>query len=138
MKKMLRTTLTSAFLLVALLFTQNSPAQLTSRPPGDTFPCPGEWIPDCNPKARELVKQFHQIKTGILPNPARSYFTLLVSEAESVTAEIKVYDANGMLRYEVCGSAYQTYRFGQDFIAGLYFVQVRCGRKQVTMKVLKL
>lgn len=138
MKRMIRTILTSVFLLIALLFSQNSLAQNTSRQPGDTFPCPGEWIPDCNPKVREVVKQLHQIKTGILPNPTRNYFTIHVSDIGTANAEIKVFDANGLLRYEVYGSSYQTYRFGDGFISGLYFVQISLGGRRMTVKALKL
>jgi len=138
MKRMIQLFLTSLFLLIALLFTQNSWAQFTSRPPADTFPCPGEWIPDCNPKVREVVKQLNQIKSGILPNPTRNYFTVHVSDIGTANAEIKVYDANGMLRYEAFGSSYQNYRFGDGFNSGLYFIQIGLDGKQTTLKALKL
>jgi len=137
MKRIIHTILTSMFLSVVLLFSQNGGAQLISRQPGDTFPCPGEWMPDCNPKAREVVKQLHNIKTTILPNPTRNYFTVQVSDMENTSAEIKVFDQNGILRYEVCGSAYQTYRFGDGFMPGLYLVQINLSGKQVTIKALK-
>lgn len=138
MKRMLRTFQTSVFLLIALLFTQYSLAQPATRQPGDTFPCPGEWIPDCNPKMREIVKQLNQMKTALLPNPARNYFTIHFSDIGTANTEIKVFDANGMLRYEAYGSSCQTYRFGDGFNAGLYFVQISLEGMQVTMKALKL
>lgn len=138
MKRRIRTILTSLFLSTALLFSQNSYEQIASRQPGDTFPCAGEWVGYCNPKLREIVNDLHNIKTTMLPNPTRRYFSLQVCEVENAVAEIKVFDANGTLRYQCCGSAYQTYRFGDGFIPGLYFVQISLGSKQVRMKALKL
>lgn len=138
MKGLFRRILTSAFFSIALLFTQNSWTQLTSRPPGDSFPCPGEWIPDCNPKIREIAKQLQQIKTGILPNPTRTYFTVHIPDIENGDADIKVFDVNGKLLFETSGRSFQTYRFGNGFIPGLYFIQVGIGGKQVKVKGLKL
>ena len=138
MKRRIRTSLTSVLLLFAVLFTQNSLAQRPSRQPGDSFPCPGEWIPDCNPKLREVVKDVNRIKTRIAPNPATHYFTVHFSDVGTANAEIKVFDTNGTLRYEAYGSSCHPYRFGDGFKSGMYFVQVSVDGKQCTMKALKL
>ncbi|MEJ7682323.1 MAG: T9SS type A sorting domain-containing protein [Segetibacter sp.] len=72
------------------------------------------------------------------PNPSTNYFTLKLESRVNGKAQLKVFDVSGRPVYLTEGSSNQTYRFGDAFASGSYFLQVTQGEKKQTLKLIKL
>ncbi|MBS1609195.1 MAG: T9SS type A sorting domain-containing protein, partial [Bacteroidetes bacterium] len=71
------------------------------------------------------------------PNPSQTYFNLQVKSSNNSDIEIKVFDMSGKQVDQMRGAAYETYRFGNNLVAGTYIVEVRQGNEKITTKVIK-
>ena len=137
MKKMIPRILTSAAMLIAFVFNQNSSAQSNSSEehPG----CPGEWTPECNIKVKEKVSDILLVnKISIWPNPSNHFFNLQLSDISESNVQIRVMNTQGVILYSTYSAATTAHRFGEGFAPGLYFVQITLDSKQATFKILKL
>ena len=85
----------------------------------------------------EQPAQIIPFNTRAYPNPTSEYFTLRVESENTETVNVRVFDINGKQVYVTSGSANQSYRFGQNFINGIYLVEVRQGDKRSMIKLLK-
>ena len=72
------------------------------------------------------------------PNPSTNYFTMKLQSRINEKVQLKVFDASGRPVYLTEGSSNQTYRFGDNFTSGTYFLNVIQGEKQQVLKLIKL
>jgi hypothetical protein len=81
------------------------------------------------------VKEF-EVKTW--PNPATQYFTARVESSNTnEQVVIKVFDITGKLIRTVTGAANSNIRFGEDFITGIYIIEVSQGNQRRQLKIMK-
>lgn len=72
------------------------------------------------------------------PNPSTQFFTLKLQSRINEKVQLKVVDLSGRPVYLTEGSSNQTYRFGDGFASGSYFLEVTQGEKKQTLKLIKL
>lgn len=137
MKSMIKRLLTSVTVLLALLFNQNISAQ-TKSSSENSDSCPDEWIGDCNIKVKEHADILLIVKPKVRPNPSGGFFILQLSGVMETNTRVRVMDTQGRVLFTSYGSAHKTYRFGDNFVAGLYFVQVILNNKPTVLRVTKL
>jgi hypothetical protein len=73
----------------------------------------------------------------VSPNPSNSYFTLLVESSSSEKVEITVYTNDGKLIERLNGNVFESFRFGDSYLPGVYFVKVKQGSKEKVVKVVR-
>lgn len=74
----------------------------------------------------------------IWPNPSAHQFVLQpATSTRDNRIEFRVIDVNGKLMYTANGTTAREYRFGEQLIPGLYFVEVRQGNNRSTIKIVK-
>jgi hypothetical protein len=77
-----------------------------------------------------------EVKTW--PNPSTQYFTARVESSNtSDQVVVKVFDISGKLIRTVTGAANSNIRFGEDFITGIYIIEVSQGNQRRQLKVMK-
>jgi hypothetical protein len=87
---------------------------------------------------QKLAGVTQQLAVKIRPIPTETYFTLNVSTPVNQTpVEINVYDVTGRKIQQLRGSAFDTYRFGDNYTVGAYLIEVVQDGQRVTQKVLK-
>ncbi|MBC7507219.1 MAG: T9SS type A sorting domain-containing protein, partial [Ferruginibacter sp.] len=72
------------------------------------------------------------------PNPSINYFIVNVRSKVDETVYLRVVDLRGRSVYTTKGSSNQTYKFGEDFSIGSYFLEVIKGTERRTLKLIKL
>jgi hypothetical protein len=75
--------------------------------------------------------------TAVYPNPSIANFTLELRSSSKETVEIIVMDMMGHALYHARGDAIGSYKFGENFIKGMYFVEVIHKKSIKTLKVIK-
>ncbi|MEI8052900.1 MAG: T9SS type A sorting domain-containing protein [Bacteroidota bacterium] len=78
------------------------------------------------------------ITINTYPNPSNAYFNLKINSDSQEDVNIEVMDLYGRKVYQSSGSINNTYSFGQNFIAGPYFVRVMQGNTKSIQKIIKL
>lgn len=79
-----------------------------------------------------------ETKVQAYPNPSNTEFTLLLQGYDSKTkVSITVTDLLGRKVYQTEGTGKAQYRFGSNFIAGMYNVQVIQGTDKKSLKLVK-
>lgn len=73
----------------------------------------------------------------IFPNPSNADFTLKILSADDSQVWVNVYNLNGKRLYSSKGSKNDLYQFGNNFLPGIYFVNVIQGKKIKTAKIIK-
>jgi hypothetical protein len=80
-------------------------------------------------------------KTAVIintyPNPTTTSFKLSIDAASDEELNVEVMDLYGRKLFQEKGVADKIYNFGQNFIAGCYFVRVTQGETQSTQKIIK-
>ncbi|MDP2067459.1 MAG: T9SS type A sorting domain-containing protein [Lutibacter sp.] len=81
---------------------------------------------------------FTELNAIAYPNPSSLYFTLKIQgmSLENVV-NVSVYDLLGRLVFTKSGSINDEYRFGEEFLVGVYLVKVQQGTEMVSLKVIK-
>lgn len=104
----------------------------------------GDWLGSCtNSTANRSVQpavaqiQAESLSIQAWPNPSDQYFTLRINGSNGETATIKVFDIHGRQLYSNRGPANINYRFGESFTSGTYIVEVKKGKEQKTIRVVK-
>jgi DNA-binding beta-propeller fold protein YncE len=72
----------------------------------------------------------------VFPNPSSSYFTLQVLSDKNEAVEIRVMDMQGRKIYSKRGLQ-GSYSFGNDFVSGMYIVEVVQGDRKQVLKMTK-
>lgn len=90
------------------------------------------------PIVRAPVLEIEPLTLKAYPNPSTNYFTVKLQSRVNEKAQLKVFDASGRPVYLTEGSSNQTYRFGDNFTSGAYFLKVTQGEKQQILKLIKL
>ena len=75
---------------------------------------------------------------SLSPNPSNSAFTLLVHSDKTTPILLRVLDVNGKAIYTAKGQPDQAFRFGGEFISGVYLVELRQGDEVKTVKAIKM
>ena len=75
---------------------------------------------------------------SLSPNPSNSAFTLLVHSDKATPIQLRVLDVNGKTLYTTKGQPEQAFRFGGEFVSGVYLVEVRQGDVVKTVKAVKV
>jgi hypothetical protein len=73
----------------------------------------------------------------VLPNPSVGQFILQTQSSTMQTIEIAVRDMLGRVIYRTRGSGTNSYMFGQEFVKGVYIVEVIHSAGKQVMKVIK-
>jgi hypothetical protein len=88
--------------------------------------------------AGNIKKGFdYSIQSVVYPNPSQSYFTLDLKSNSRQKVEIKVFDLLGQTIYEMKGEAPNSYRFGQNFGKGIYFVKLIHQQEMKIIRIIK-
>jgi Esterase-like activity of phytase/Secretion system C-terminal sorting domain len=72
-----------------------------------------------------------------LPNPTSNSFTLQLQSDKSETAEIRVLDMQGRTVFSKRVAANSFVNFGNEFVSGIYLLEVKQGAETKTMKLVK-
>ena len=89
-------------------------------------------------RLQEQDKAGRQAKVVLWPNPSANRFTLrLPNHAGDVQVQVNVVDVHGKQVYAATGSSRQEFRFGKNFLPGLYFVTVIQGSTRLSVKIVK-
>ena len=80
-----------------------------------------------------------KLQVKIMPNPSVRGVPFILTAKGKANEEIEVRVVNivGQEVYKTRGSINETYKFGNQFVAGTYFVQVMQGESMKTLKVVK-
>ncbi len=78
-----------------------------------------------------------KIEVSTYPNPSENFFNLKVKTVRSEPVVIKVFEMSGKLVQTIKGAPYETFRFGDHLVTGMYFVEVWQGSEKVMSKVVK-
>jgi len=73
----------------------------------------------------------------VLPNPSVVGFTLELRSDKKEKVEVMMFDVVGHALHHTSGDATGTYKFGETFIKGMYFVQVLYKDGSKVLKVIK-
>jgi hypothetical protein len=95
----------------------------------------GNAIAKTNETETAVSKDSLRVKTW--PNPSESNFTLQIFGNSNEEVAIRVLDISGKLLHTDRGSVSKLYRFGELFVAGIYIVEIRQGKKQIRVKLMK-
>jgi Secretion system C-terminal sorting domain/SprB repeat len=88
--------------------------------------------------AGNIKKGFdYSIQSNVYPNPSQSYFTLDLKSNSRQKVEIQVFDLLGQTIYEMKGEAPNSYRFGQNFGKGVYFIRLIYLGEVKTIRIIK-
>ncbi|MEO6491121.1 MAG: T9SS type A sorting domain-containing protein, partial [Ferruginibacter sp.] len=99
--------------------------------------------PSCGPRQAsknnveinyEKVKVINS-RISAYPNPSSTEFTLMLENASNAKVSINVTDVLGVKVYEASGN--RTFKFGKEFKAGMYIVNVIQGTAKQSIKVVK-
>src|SRR5436190_2088412 len=71
------------------------------------------------------------------PNPSETNFNLFVEGGSNDEVQIVVYNVKGAIVHQVKGTSNRNYKFGNGWIGGMYFVQVRQGSEVKMLQVMK-
>ncbi len=77
------------------------------------------------------------LQVTVTPNPSESFFTLYMQGSSSATVTIRVLDSYGKVLFTAHGDVGQVFSFGDDFVSGLYIVEVTQGTTKKILKVVK-
>ena len=77
------------------------------------------------------------LKISSYPNPTTTDFSLLVQGGSTEKIGITVMGADSRTVYQTTGSSNNTYKFGNNFAAGIYIIKVLQGTTVQTLKVVK-
>jgi len=92
------------------------------------------------PTATAVVNTENSLRTfrlSCFPNPAINEFGLLVEGKNNEKITILVMSEDGKIVFQTAGITNKTYKFGQNFAAGLYIIKVTNGNELKTLKVIK-
>ncbi|CAN5584747.1 hypothetical protein BH10BAC2_BH10BAC2_11120 [soil metagenome] len=73
----------------------------------------------------------------VLPNPSTTNFTLILQSNSNENVQVRVSDMYGKKLYQAKGTVNQQYSFGNNFVNGMYIVQVIQGTNIQTLKLIK-
>ena len=83
-------------------------------------------------------KRRHNYKLVVYPNPTTTYFKAsIVDEKSFLSADVKVMNAFGCVVYRGTISNNNTTIFGQNFPAGVYWIQFKIDNEVEVKKVIK-
>jgi len=103
--------------------------------------CPPTFAGNINPSSRGnhvKVSEKTVLNVQAYPNPSQADFTLILQGYDSKEkVSIIVTDLLGRKVYQAEGVGKQQYRFGNDFMTGMYNVQVISGTEKKNIKVVK-
>ena len=90
-------------------------------------------------RSGEIEVPTGKLNVKIMPNPSTgsSEFTLRAEGNANETMQIVIIDMYGKIVYTAKGSAYGDYRFGGQFVSGVYVVKVLHGSDISTYKIVK-
>ena len=82
----------------------------------------------------------NKLKISVYPNPTYTYFTLgtIKYKGSSFPIKIRVYNAYGLLVYNMQGNSNVTYSFGSGFLSGYYTIIVEVDNTVQALQLIKL
>ncbi|HEU0112025.1 MAG TPA: T9SS type A sorting domain-containing protein, partial [Flavisolibacter sp.] len=102
-------------------------------------PCGSNMITSAkNKRSPAPVENKSALAVEIWPNPSPNLFNLRFSNsAVDAQVQVRVLDVHGKQVYAFSGNSRQEYKFGGNFIPGLYFVEVTQGNTRSNFKIIK-
>jgi len=89
------------------------------------------------PLTNVLVNENKTLRISGYPNPSYNEFGLRLEGGSDQKVEISVIAADGKAVYKTTGATNKTYKFGNNFMPGLYLIKVIQDNKIQTLKVIK-
>ena len=87
---------------------------------------------------KQLMMDVKVFEVKAWPNPSTQYFNLNVeSSNKDEQVVVKVFDISGRQVYVAKGAANNNFRFGENFISGVYIVEVSQSGQRRQLKMLK-
>ena len=83
------------------------------------------------------LKSTNTFNAYVLPNPTTDYFTLNISSASNNKIEVFVTDLAGRRIYNESSSENTIFRFGNNFVSGVYILTVIQGDNRKVIKLIK-
>jgi hypothetical protein len=90
-----------------------------------------------NSMSNSNLNQSISLKINSYPNPSTTEFNLLIKDNSIETVDISVLSADGMVVVGIKGFSNKLYKFGNNFLPGIYILKVRRGKDIQTIKLLK-
>lgn len=78
------------------------------------------------------------LKISAYPNPTSTEFSLMVQGVSSEIVNISVSSVDGRIVYTAQGASNKKYLFGNNFMPGMYIIQVVQGKNVQTLKAIKI
>jgi hypothetical protein len=89
-------------------------------------------------EAEERPVTVMPLSAKAFPNPSEKDFNLFVEGGNTKDeVQITVYNTNGAIVHTARGTSNRNYKFGDSWIGGMYFVQVRQGKELKTLQLMK-
>ncbi len=109
---------------------------------GDALgPCPkvGCGISYANQSPVGVAVTLDKLQVKIMPNPSvrGTDFNLIVKGRKNEEIEIRVLNMLGQAVYNTKGAPDETYKFGNQFMSGVYLVEIRQGENVQVLKIIK-
>ena len=102
-------------------------------------PCGSNMITSVKKREAGQLEINTLLPVQIWPNPSTNQFNLRLSNGTgNEQVQIKVMDVQGRQVYTITGSNQREYQFGNNFMPGLYFIEVMQGSNRTNFKVIKL
>lgn len=88
--------------------------------------------------ATNISGNIFKIRVANNPNTGGSAFALTIESSSSEKIKVRVSNMYGVKVYSNTGNSSQQYRFGSEFKAGMYIVEVEQGKQVQQIKIIKL
>ena len=85
----------------------------------------------------ELIGIDNSLQMQIFPNPSTNEFKLHVNTLEKAPISVRIMDANGRMMKKINMMPYDAIIFGNEFKAGVYWIEVIQAKNTITQRVVK-
>lgn len=88
-------------------------------------------------KVGDISEAANALQVTVTPNPSNGYFNLKLKSASNEMVSVSVMDASGRLVSTATTAGNQTFRIGNGLEPGIYIVQLKQGKLQKTVRLVK-
>lgn len=100
--------------------------------------CPASTLLVTKNKEGATIEEMSKLAARVSPNPSAAYFTLIIDASYSDRMSLRVTDILGrVLEVKDNVRPHQSYRIGNNYRPGIYFIEVTDGKEKQVIKVVK-